>query len=164
MINKYELALDEIKNNYRLQCEGVEACKQSAQSSINSSALIIALISLIEKNNEDLLDFTAITPIFFVWILTILAFIAMIIIYVIAIRPINMSAPIYSSLGRFEKLFFKNSDEKSIKLLIVEYTDTIEENRPVLKKVSSYAKWANFLGVTSIIMAFLVYLASGFYS
>ena len=162
MKNKYELALEEIKNNFKLQCEGVDACKFSARSSINASALIIALISLLENKKGSLLSLGACSAVFWAWLITIFFFISMVIIYVLAIRPIEMTAPIKSTKEKFKEVFYKNSDEKSIKILIKKYQQTIANNRPIVHKVSNLAKWTNYFGAISLFMAFIVYFLCSF--
>ena len=158
MASKYELALKEIKNNYKLQCEGIDICKRSAQSSINSSGLIIALISLLERKNGYFFSLDINNILFWSWIITITIFIAMVIIYVLAIRPIVIVAPVKSTKNRFNEVFFNQSDRKSIVILINEYMETINENRQILIKASNLAKWTNYLAALSIVSAFAVFI------
>lgn len=157
-MDKYVLALEEIRNNFRLQCEGVDNSKQSARSSINSSGLMIALISLLKEKKSSPFNLGFYNIEFWAWIVTIALFLIMVIIYVLAINPIGMNAPVESTKERFDEVFIKPSDKKSIKILINEYRETIIANRPILKKVSSLAKWTNWLAALSIFSAFLIFL------
>jgi hypothetical protein len=161
MIDKYEVALTEIKNNFSLQCEGVDVSKDSARSSLNASGLIIALISVFEENQRGFISLGCESIAFWLWIITYLLFIFMIFAYVIAINPISMSAPIKSTKEKFDEIFFDRSDKKAVKKLITRYQDTIEGNRKKLNKVVLWARITNWSSAFSILFAMIAYILSG---
>jgi hypothetical protein len=160
MISKYELALTEIRNNFRLQCEGMDACKQSARSSLNSSGLIIALISLLGTLTDNKIDILENKILFYSWLFTILIFIGMVISYVLVIKPIELRAPIKSSKENFDEVFFNQDDEKCFKIIIDKYIKTIDGNSSILLKASKLATWSNYLAALSIISAFFIFVLS----
>ncbi len=164
MISKYELALEEIRNNFRLQCEGVDLCKESARSSLNSSGLILALIGLLEGKDNGLFELVVYSELFWVWIATIVIFLIMIIVYVFAINPVGMTAPIRSTKESFKDVFFDHDHEKAVRNLITEYRKTIDRNNPALQRVSCLAKCTNWLGVISIFLAVVTYISGSIFA
>ena len=161
MITKYEIALEEIKNNFRLQCEGIDSCKESVRSFLNSSGLIIALLSLFDKKSGNFLYLGIKSVVFWAWFITFLLFILMVFAYIAAINPIKIEAPIKSTKEKFSEVFFDQTDKNALKKLITKYQETIERNRNKLIRVSIFAKITNWLGALSIFSALVSYFLAG---
>lgn len=159
MNKKYEIALEEIRNNFRLQCEGVDKCKESARASLNASGLIIALIGLIEKGN--LKSMNLCDPLTKTWILSLLFFTMQVIFYATSINPIGMEAPVNSTNDNFDELFFKQKEKKAIKKLIRKYQSTIKNNRDILSKIAHRTIITNWFGVASILFAVIAIFLGG---